>query len=173
LVGAGIEPVVSRPRGRQAPENNAGQREAFERNEANRKTEKGGEQLRRRAEKVERSFRHLLDYGRCRRATLSGQEKISKRTLISAFAFNMSIYSWHVHGFGTAKQFAAGNGNLEALLELFSGLKTAMGALERLWEAFTRKMPRFARNPESSDAGFTMSNKWTLGFEIPRFSTVS
>ncbi|HPR90273.1 MAG TPA: transposase [Synergistaceae bacterium] len=135
LTEAGIEPVVSCPHGRKSPVKNQRHKQAYETNEANRKSETGKEQLGQRAEKVERSFRHLLDYGRVRRATLTGHNRIAKRTLISAFAFNLSIYSWHVNGYGTAKQYAAGNRNLEALLGLFGLkklLKTGYEAVKKL-----------------------------------------
>jgi transposase len=57
---------------------------------SNRQSEHGRELLRRRGEKVERSFRHLLDHGGARRTTLSGHMKIAKRMLVTAFGFNLS-----------------------------------------------------------------------------------
>ena len=135
----GIEPIVSCPQGRKCPVRNERHKKGYEKNESNRTSESGKEQLSQRAEKAERSFRHLLDYGRVRRTTLTGRARISKRTLISGFAFNLSIFSWHVHGYGTAKQYTAGNRNPEALFWIF-GLKkhagTAMAAFKKLWIAF-------------------------------------
>jgi len=127
LVTAGLDPVIAEPKGRETPKRNKGQAEAFEANRDNRLSEQGRELMRSRGEKVERSFRHLLDHGGARRTTLSGHIKIAKRMLITAFGFNRSIYSWHVHGVGTVKQFAAGNLNQEVC----SGLSCAWHALIR------------------------------------------
>lgn len=122
LVEAGFDPVIAEPAGRQTPKRNKDQADAFEANRTNRQSERGRELLRRRAEKVERSFRHMLDHGGARRTTLSGHVKIAKRLLITALGFNLSIHSWHVHGVGTVKQSAAGNWNKEVLAALLFGL---------------------------------------------------
>lgn len=121
LKEAGFEPVIAEPAGRQVPKRNKNQAAAFEANRENRQSERGRELLRGRAEKVERSFRHLLDHGGSRRTTLSGHVKIAKRLLITAFGFNMSIYSWNVHGVGTVKQSAAGNWNKAVVSALLFG----------------------------------------------------
>ena len=127
LVKAGLDPIIAEPRGREVPKRNKNQAEAFEANRDNRQGEHGRELMRSRGEKVERSFRHLLDHGGARRTTLSGHIKIAKRMLITAFGFNRSIYSWHVHGVGTVKQYAAGNHNQE----FHSCLSCALHALIR------------------------------------------
>lgn len=109
LVAAGIEPVIAEPAGRAPSKNDKEQAEAFESNRTNRKTDMGRELMRARAEKVERSFQHQLDHGGARRTTLTGHENIGKRLLISAFTFNLAIYGRNVYGFGTVKQYQAGN----------------------------------------------------------------
>jgi hypothetical protein len=69
--------------------------------------------------------------------------------LIPAFGFNLSIYSWHVHGIGTVKQYAAGNRNkkdfegllcdLYALIRVMSGLRKSITAiLARAAQIFSR-----------------------------------
>ena len=108
LRAVGFEPVIAEPAGRKVPEDEK-EAAAFEANRSNRRSEEGRNLLRKRAEKVERSFRHLLDHGGSRRTTLTGHEKISKRMYIGAFAFNLAIYGWNVHGVGTLKQYLAGN----------------------------------------------------------------
>ncbi len=153
LVEAGLHPIIAEPKGRQVPKRNKGQAKAFEANRDNRQSEHGRELLRRRGEKVERSFRHLLDHGGARRTTLSGHLKIAKRMLVTAFGFNLSIHSWHVHGVGTAKQCAAGNRNKEALGGLLFGLDALFGAVGGLLKAVTRI---FAKLPsQSGSAHFT------------------
>lgn len=146
LVAAGFEPVIAEPAGRQAPTRNKAQAEAFAANRANRQSEDGRELLRKRGEKVERSFRHLLDHGGARRTTLTGHQNILKRMLATAFGFNMSIHSWNVHGVGTPKQCAAGNRNkglLGGLLFASHRLSRAVSRLLRSPEKRSRENRRF------------------------------
>jgi transposase len=138
LVKAGFDPIIAEPNGRKAPKRNRSQAKAFEANRDNRQSEHGRELLRRRGEKVERSFRHLLDHGGARRTTLSGHMKIAKRMLVTAFGFNLSIHSWHVHGVGTVKQCAAGNRNKEVLGRLLFGLDALIGAVGGLLRWVTK-----------------------------------
>lgn len=125
----GIDAVIAEPAGRKIPKDPEAAA-AFERNRENKATDEGRQGMRDRAEKVERSFRHLLDHGGARRTTLCGHEEIRKRTLMAAFAFNLSIYSWHVHGVGTLKQHKAGNRNRKvakgALIARITATKAAI-----------------------------------------------
>lgn len=132
LVKAGFRPNIAEPAGRVVPKHNKTQAEAFEANRNNRRSEEGREQMRKRGEKVERSFRHLLDHGGGRRTTLSGHVKIAKRLLIQALGFNLSIHSWHVHGVGTVKQYAAGNFNREVVSGLVGALCGLIRSVSRL-----------------------------------------
>jgi transposase len=67
-----------------------------------------GTQLARdRAEKVERSFEHVLDCGGARQTTLRGRENIRKRYLIQAACANLSLLMRHLFGVGTPKQALA------------------------------------------------------------------
>jgi transposase len=67
-----------------------------------------GRQLARdRAEKVERTFEHVLDCGGARRTTLRGRENIRKRYLIQAACANLSLLMRHLLGVGTPKQALA------------------------------------------------------------------
>jgi transposase len=138
LVKAGFDPIIAEPNGRKAPKRDKIQAEAFEANRCNRQSEEGKRLLRKRGEKVERSFRHLLDHGGARRTTLSGHIKIAKRMLVTAFGFNLSIHSWHVHGVGTVKQCAAGNRNNEVLGRLLFGLDALIGAVGGLLRPVTK-----------------------------------
>lgn len=160
LVKAGLEPLIAEPAGRQVPKRNEEQAEAFETNRTNRKSEEGRELLRKRGEKVERSFRHLLDHGGARRTTLSGPEMIAKRMLISALGFNLSIHSWFVHGIGTVKQYAAGNWNKELLGALISGLDASLRAMGELLRSITSIFAK-APNPigQSREVSFPFATK--------------
>ncbi len=63
-------------------------------------SERGKRLLRLRAEKVERNFAHLLDIGGMRRVYLRGQDKIRKRMLVQAAAFNLCLLMRTLHGVG-------------------------------------------------------------------------
>lgn len=67
-----------------------------------------------------------MDYGKFRRSTLRGRERISEGMLMSAFAFKTSIHSWHGHGIGTVTQFAAWNGSAGGFSCLQMALVTAL-----------------------------------------------
>jgi transposase len=100
-----------------------------------------GKQLARdRAEKVERSFEHVLDCGGARRTTLRGRENIRKRYLIQAACANLSLLMRHLLGVGTPKQALAVAHTLTfalylALLSL-SSTRTTLTKLLRLVRAF-------------------------------------
>ena len=80
-----------------------------------------GRQLARdRAEKVERSFEHVLDSGGARQTTLRGRENIRKRYLIQAACANLSLLMRHLIGVGTPKQALAVSQALS--LALYSAL---------------------------------------------------
>ena len=116
LVESGIIPCIAEPAGRQPSKSSKEQAEAFQANRATCHSEPGRELLKKRSEKVERSFRHILDHGGARRTTLCGRSNIAKRMYISGFAFNRSIYAWNVHKYGTVKQFRAGNRKVIAVV---------------------------------------------------------
>lgn len=71
------------------------------------KSQSGKELLKKRGELIERSFCHVLDHGKLRRATLRGQENLTKRQLVGALSHNLSILMRHLTGHGTAKQWLA------------------------------------------------------------------
>ena len=134
LKEAGMEPVIAEPFGKAIPQDEA-QAEAFEANRRNRKSDDGKQAMRDRAEKVERSFRHLLDYGGARRTTLCGHLKIAKRMLLSGMGFNLSILMWNLAGMGTLKEAIAGNRNPDWvdfvvlwIVEAFRRLVISIGA---------------------------------------------
>lgn len=132
LVESGITPCIAEPAGRQPSKSSKAQAEAFHTNRATRHSEPGRELLKRRSEKVERSFRHILDHGGARRTTLCGRSNIAKRMYISGFAFNRSIYAWNVHRYGTVKQFRAGNRNV---IVVVFGLIVVFWARQRIHSA--------------------------------------
>jgi transposase len=91
------------------------------------KSKSGKALLRKRGEHIERSFCHVLDHGKHRRATLRGQRNLTKRQLVAALTYNLSLLMRHLTGCGTAKQWQAGN--RAAVSGLFGALKVALSAL--------------------------------------------
>lgn len=82
--------------------------------------------LRKWGEHLERGFCHVLDHGGVRRATLHDCQKLSKRHLVAATTFNLSLLRRRLFGVGTPKQALAG----------------AASAIWRLAEAFLVAHPR-------------------------------
>ena len=87
----------------------------------------GKELLRRRGQHIERSFEHVLDEGGARRTTLRGRENITKRYLIQAMSYNLSLLMRTLLGIGTPKQalamaFSSLEGRVLALLSLLTTL---------------------------------------------------
>jgi transposase len=72
--------------------------------------------LRRRAERVERSFAHLYETGAMRRTHLRGHQNILKRLLVHAGGFNLGLIMRQLVGAGTPRGLQARRGMLCALL---------------------------------------------------------
>jgi transposase len=108
--------IPQRTTGRKYNGMETSKREYLERSDAFVASEQGKELLRKRGMYIERSFAHVLDSGGMRRTTLRGQENIQKRYIIAAMGFNMSLAMGVIFGYGTPKQYGAGN---ETLLFLF------------------------------------------------------
>ena len=78
--------------------------------------------LRQRGMHLERSFEHVLDEGGMRRATLRGEENLTKRHKIAAACFNLSLLLRTLLGVGTPKQWIAGaRGLLQAVIACLYG----------------------------------------------------
>ena len=90
--------------------------------------------LRKRGEHVERSFCHVLDHGGMRRATLRGCEKLTKRHLVAAMSYNLSLLLRTLFGIGTPKQALAGARGLLAMADY------------RFWGPILRLLCRFAHS---------------------------
>jgi len=111
-------------------------RRAVRNNRRRVKRAKGRALQRRRGEIVERSFAHVCDTGGLRRMTLRGQEKVRKRYVLYAAAYNLGLLMRRICGMGTPRGLA---GRLAALLSA-------------LWMALTR--------PTASPGGFHRSPAW-------------
>ena len=86
------------------------------------KSQSGKALLRQRGMHLERSFEHVLDEGGMRRATLRGEENLTKRHKIAAACFNLSLLLRTLLGVGTPKQWIAGaRGLLQAVITCLYG----------------------------------------------------
>lgn len=83
----------------------AGEQAAVYANRRRIRGERGKQLLRRRSERVERSFAHLYDTGGMRRTHLRGHQNILKRLLIHVAAFNLSLILRQEVGVGTPRSF--------------------------------------------------------------------
>jgi transposase len=172
LAESGIEPVVSVPAGRKVPVA-PGAAEVFEANRDMVECEEGKDLLGLRAEKVERSFRHMPDHGGARRTTLNGHINVAKRMFIAAFAFNMSIYTWNMKGEGTAKQAMAGNRNRAVVSAALEAAKIASATLRNFrGRIFCRRPRKIANWPAISRLNHAVLNL-TVSGQFEGNSTVS
>ena len=107
---------------------------------------RGKRLLRRRGEKVERAFAHMLGTGGMRRVHLRGQEEIRKRMLVQAAAFNLGLLMRSRCGFGTPRAL---QGLAWAQAELAAHVAAAAsaflrrsGTLSGSWRPFQPSLPR-------------------------------
>lgn len=91
-------------------------------------SQEGKALLQKRGQHVERAFCHLLDHGGLRRATLRGNTNLSKRYLMGAMSFNLSLLLRTLFGIGTPKQWLAASAEAAGAF-----LADAMACLTLLW----------------------------------------
>jgi len=96
---------------------------------------RGRRLMRRRGERVERSFAHVYDTGGMRRTHLRGHTNILKRLLIHAAGFNLGLVMRHLIGVGTPRGL---QGRLAAILAAVDVLLCAA----RRWLPATVAAPR-------------------------------
>ena len=111
---AGWRTYISEPdRGRRKWNGNEEARHAVHANRRRIRGRRGRELLRKRGERIERTFAHCLETGRMRRAHLRGRENIEKRYLIHVAAYNLGILMRAILGKGTPRGL---QGRMAALL---------------------------------------------------------
>lgn len=122
----GTRTYISEPdRGRRNWRNKEAEKRAVYGNRRRIRGRRGRELLRRRGEKVERTFAHCYETGAMRRTHLRGHENIRKRLLIHIAGFNLGLLLRRLHGFGTPRALQG------FLLALESGVLTILGWLRR------------------------------------------
>jgi transposase len=102
----GVRSYIPEPkRKRRHWQGKAGEQAAVYANRRRIRGERGKQLLRRRGERVERSFAHVYDTGGMRRTHLRGHRNILKRLLIHVAAFNLSLILRKEVGVGTPRSF--------------------------------------------------------------------
>lgn len=126
LQECGVRTVISDPQAarRRKDKASAKHRAALLKASRATKSKSGKALLRKRGEFIERGFCHTLDHGGLRRTTLRGIENLTKRQILGALTFNLSLLLRKLFGTGTPKQALARPA--DALNCLF----------HRLWAAF-------------------------------------
>jgi transposase len=113
----GFRTYISEPdRGEQSWIDQEDARDAVYGNRRRIRGERGKRLLRRRGERVERSFAHVYDTGGMRRTHLRGTTNILKRVLVHASGFNLGLVMRRLLGVGTPRGF---QGHLAALIAVF------------------------------------------------------
>ena len=125
-------------RGRRRWKGRRDAREAVYGNRRRIRGERGKRLLRRRGEKLERTFAHLLGSGGLRRVHVRGQEEIRKRLLIHTAAFNLGLVMRSRFGFGTPR----------ALQGLATAAATLAGRLRAPFYRHLRPNRAYLRPPE-------------------------
>lgn len=116
LEAVGIRSYIAEPdRGRRDWSEEPEARVPVYRNRRRIRGARGRQLMRRRGERIERSFAHLYDTGGMRRTHLRGHENILKRVLIHAGGFNLGLLVRSILGVGTPRGL---QGRLAAVLAM-------------------------------------------------------
>ena len=136
LQASGVRTVIADPQAAKRRPDRASEehRSALQRARRALRSASGKALLRKRGEHLERSFCHMLDHGGLRRTTLRGCENLSKRQVIAATTFNLSLLLRQRFGCGTPKQALAGAAG--ALLVLAIAILGFIRALPSLLPKF-------------------------------------
>ena len=139
----GIKPIMSDPiDNRRIDQLSVEEREAVRQVKRSTTSKYGKELLKRRGQHLERSFEHVLDEGGARRTTLRGRANITKRYLMQAMGYNLSLLLRTLEGVGTPKQalatgYAANESTLGAVFMFVSILVCGIGIRRRMDIAVT------------------------------------
>jgi len=118
-------------------------RRAVANNRRRTRRRKGRALQRKRSEIVERSFAHVCDTGGLRRMTLRGLDKVKKRYVIHAAAYNLALLMRKLCGAGTPRGFAARCSTL--LSALWGALRRGVAPEARTATSLSEKPARRPR----------------------------
>jgi len=133
LTTHGFRTYISEPaRGPQSWTDQAAAREAVYANRRRIRGARGKRLLRRRGERVERSFAHTYETGGMRRTHLRGTMNILKRVLIHTSGFNLGLMMRRLIGVGTPRGL---QGRVAALIARTGGVwRVILAAVSAPWE---------------------------------------
>lgn len=159
----GFRTYISEPdRGAQAWLDQAQARDAVYGNRRRIRGTRGKRLLRRRGERVERSFAHTYDSGGMRRTYLRGTTNILKRVLIHTSGFNLGLIMRQWIGVGTPRGL---QGRITAVLaHLLILFRPLWGAVTRQWVS----VPLISRLERRFSASFALAQ---TGVREVRFTT--
>jgi transposase len=147
----GIRTYISEPkRGRRNWRKNLEAKKATYGNRRRVRGERGKALLRKRGERVERSFAHCYETGAMRRTHLRGHQNIHKRQLIHVAASNLGLVMRQRFGLGAPRglqgRLLAALASLRALLPLLRGCFRALDALSarQIRRSITTRFEGFA-----------------------------
>ena len=129
----GLRSYVSEPdRGRRNWKRNPDAKRPTYANRRRIRGDRGKRLLRRRGEKLERGFAHMLETGGLRRVHVRGREEIRKRILIQAAAFNLGLLMRSLYGIGTPRGLQGLAGTPAALARhLWADIGRVLGLVRR------------------------------------------
>jgi transposase len=155
LTTLGFRTYISEPdRGEQSWIDQAAARDAVYGNRRRIRGDRGKRLLRRRGERVERSFAHTYDTGGMRRTHLRGSANILKRVLVHVSGFNLGLVMRRWLGVGTPRGL---QGRMVALIMWLVGLCRAISAdVERAWTP----RPDFHPPPSVGGVMMPLSSRW-------------
>jgi hypothetical protein len=131
----------------------AEERQAIANNRRRIRGKRGRALQRQRSEKVERSFAHVCRTGGARRAWLWGIDKVRKRYLMAAMAYNLGVIMRGLFGIGTARTLQAAGDLADGLrLALFTTIQLITSILEPPHSTFAM-FPMLVRAGRRSPTG--------------------
>ena len=135
----GFRTYISEPdRGPQCWTNQAEARQAVYGNRRRIRGERGKALLRRRGERLERTFAHAYETGGMRRTHLRGHTNILKRALVHVSGFNLGLVMRRMFGVGTPRGLQGRVGAAVALLgSLVEGVRVVLSGYGSRWRDFT------------------------------------
>lgn len=130
----GIRTYISEPkRGRRNWKDKGAAKKATYGNRRRVRGRRGKRLLRRRGERIERSFAHVYETGGMRRTHLRNHQNILKRLVVHVAGFNLGLLMRHLTGVGKPRVLQGGLGRLLCSVFAFLALLVAVGRAFRTW----------------------------------------
>lgn len=130
----GIRTYISEPnRGRRNWQGKPAEQKATYGNRRRVRGERGKRLLRRRGERIERSFAHAYETGGMRRTHLRGHQNILKRLVVHVAGFNLGLLMRHLTGVGKPRVLQGALGRLLCFIFAFLALPAALRRASRTW----------------------------------------